>query len=116
MYGFNQIKDDKFIVGAELSQVCIGAHEIILNFYPYDISINISDMRGFLTNNAFLFESLVGRSKRIRQIGKTVCKLSVLSNDTAVLVMSDGTEIVLKDDSTEYEAVVFKCAACTIVV
>lgn len=116
MYGFNQIRDDKFIVGAELSQVCIGAHEIILNFYPYDISIIISDMLGFLANNAFLFEPLVGTSRRITQIGKTVCKLSILSNDTAVLLMSDGTEIILKDDSSEYEAVVFKCATCTIVV
>lgn len=111
MYGFNQIKNDLFIVGAELTQVCVGANEIILNFFPDGTSITVFDVQRFLQDNSFMFEPLVdGLQRRIRQIGKTVKKLEVVSNNTAILRMSDGAEIVLKDDTSEFEAVTFQSA------
>jgi hypothetical protein len=117
MYGFSQIKSDGFIVGAELTQVCVGANEIILNFFPDGTSITVFDTQGFLENNSFMFEPLVdGLQKRIRQIGKTVKKFEVVSNDTAILWMSDGAEIVLKDDSSEFEAVTFQSSGSITVV
>lgn len=116
MYGFNQIKQNNLLVGAELLQICIGENEIILNFFPDGISITVFDVKGFLENNSFMFEPLVSVQKRIGQIGKAVHKFTVISNDTAILLMADGAEIVLKDDSSEFESVTIKCAEGVIVI
>ena len=108
MYGFSNNIDPEPFIGAELTQVCIGANEIILHFFPEGVSVTIFDVAGFLTANKFMFDPLLGPQKRIGQIGKTIEALTVLDGSNAVIRMSDGSEILLKDDSKDFEAVTFQ--------
>ena len=108
MNGFNQMGAGDFLLGAELIQVCVGANEVILNFYPDGTSVTVFDVAGFLLNNKFMFEPLVGIQRQIRQIGKKVTGFTIINDNTAMIVMSDGAEIVLKDDSPKFEAVTFQ--------
>lgn len=116
MYGFNQVRGDALMIGSELLQVCIGGNEVILNFYPEGDSVMIYGLDKFIKDNKFMFESLTGVHPRIRQIGKRVSQFSVVSNNVAYLTMSDGSEIVLRDDSDEFESVTFNHRGRMIVV
>lgn len=107
MYGFEQVRNLPLMVGSELLQVCIGGNEVILNFFPDGDSVMIYGVDRFVEDNRFMFEQLLGSYPRIRQIGKKVVRFTVKSNEVAYMTMSDGSEIVLKDDSAEFEAVTF---------
>jgi hypothetical protein len=116
MYGFDRIRDKPLMVGSELLQVCIGGNEVILNFYPDGQSVMVYGVEKFVGDNMFLFEALTSSYPRIRQIGKSVSRFRVESNDVAYLVMSDGSEILLRDDSEEFESMTFTHEGLTIAV
>lgn len=117
MYGFNQIESDSFIVGSELMQICLGANEIILNFFPYGTSINIFNVDSFIYHNNLILENLISiNDRKINNIGSKVERLNILNNNAAILIMTDGSEIVLLDDSSDYESMTFQCSEIIIVV
>lgn len=116
MYGFYQIKDENFFVGAELTQVCIGGNEIIMNFFPDGNSITVFNPKVFLADNSFIFEPLTGIRRGIRQIGKVVDRLAIKDENVAILSFSDGSEIILRDDSAEFEAVALRYGGRTVIV
>jgi hypothetical protein len=94
MNGFSYIAGIDNLIGAELIQVCIGANEIILNFWPDGIRISIWNAELFIQSNSFMFEPLItGHRRRIRQIGKTVESLDIINSRLAVIKMLDGSEI-----------------------
>lgn len=116
MNGFRQIKDKKFFVGSELLQICIGENEIIFNFFPDGNSITIFNVSDFLSDNELLLQPIINYQGIISQIGKTVIDFTIIDNNTAMLKMSSGDEVIFKDDSVEFEAITFRCRGQTIVV
>lgn len=115
MHGFREHEVIQSLVGCELSQVCIGRNEVILQFLPEPASVTVTSLLGFYQENGDLFASLVTGSKDARYIGAEVTSYRIMRRDSMALHLSSTATITLLDDSEKYESVVIQTAVGTFV-
>lgn len=114
MYGFPDNDALSFLRGAELSQICIGKNEIIFNFIPEGIRITITSLGEFYYYNRKHFSSI---ENIIRLIGKKIDSLETSDNKKRLEInLSDKDNIVLIDDSHQFESIIIEAKNNTLVI
>ena len=109
MNGFEFIRGLSSFNGTELIQICIGQNEIIMRFFPEKKTITLFNIDTFINdNNKFIKNFSIGQ-KLIPIIGEKLDIIDFISDKKVVLKFSDGTDIILRDDSEQYESVTFEC-------
>ncbi len=106
MYGLPRDVDLAFFIGKTLLQVCIGAHDLILNF-DGDVSVTVTSAVACRGSNAS-----IEKYSDFREAAYAVAALlnhSVISaegDDAGTLAITfDGGEVLfIYDDSREYES------------
>jgi hypothetical protein len=108
MYGLPKDVDLRFLNGIELQQICIGLHDVILNF---------TDQVTITVQTRFIHKSCLQFSGKEEVIPLSACTLPTLLgkqitsftneiNGTLVLTFSNGETLTLVDDSPDYESYV----------
>ena len=103
MYGFADDVDLRFFKGAVLEQVCLGANQVILNFYS-DVSVNsacwmalaVGEHRIESDDPRVLAPALMGL------ITETVVDVRWKSDGTLFLLFSNGGVMRIEDDAAPH--------------
>ncbi len=107
MYGFPDSQALEFLNGAEFSQICIGKNELIFNFYPEKIRILITSVDSFYECNKPIFSNI---DHILELLGNQITNISTIDKQTLKITTGNGSSIILKDDSDQYESVVISSA------
>ena len=93
------------LVGIELTQICVGFSEIILNFGTDDqISIFASS---FFEENSDFLSSIFSGDPKCSPFGKKI-EHAAVTEEVLRITFSNGSEISLRDDSENFESIRFK--------
>lgn len=106
MYGLNKEVDLSFFLGNELIQVCIGLHQLILNFSG-DISISIECEFFHLSKGRALNKSselLDSARSLLSTLGCCVTDINNLGNGNLEIKLSNGDIIQINDSNEDYES------------
>lgn len=106
MYGIPEHTDFGFLAGKELSQVCIGAHQLVLNFWP-DVTISVEGEFIHLKPGVELMEEvdLPRRSAGlVSLLGSRVDAALVRGTKILRLEFSNAEVLELHDNSEAYES------------
>jgi hypothetical protein len=112
MHGFPDAQTLNVLRGAELTQICLGKNEIILNFFPETTRITIVALDGFYEHNKNTFSDVVSL---LELLGKSVVNINVISGSILDLSLSNGVVITLIDDSQQFESVIIETSQGKIV-
>jgi hypothetical protein len=91
--------------GVELIQICIGFADVIFNFAPKG-RISVYAEQFFKENEKFLLNLFSG-DQEISPFGKMVLG-SNIDNDVLKITLTNGSSILIRDDSDHYESVRFE--------
>jgi hypothetical protein len=116
MYGLPKDQDFGFLVGAQLDQVAIGRHQVVLNF-DRGISVSMQCSYGVLPSDGAaadldgLLESHTPghAASLLGLLGQTIVSAIVQDSDTLALAFNGGRRLAIRDDSEQYES--FQIAA-----
>lgn len=106
MYGLNEDIDLSFFLGSELIQVCIGLHQLVLNFSG-DISISIECKFYHLSKGKYLnkFNKLPDSAcSLLSTLGCWVTDINNLGNGNLEIKLSNGDIIQINDSNKDYES------------
>ncbi len=106
MYGLKKDIDLSFFVGSELIQVCIGLHQLILNFSG-DISISIECEFSHLSKGRALNKSSElpdSACSLLTTLGCCVTDINNLGNGNLEIKFSNGEIIQINDSNKDYES------------
>ena len=107
MYGVKSDLDLSFLIGTELSMVCVGQFQAILHFHPKG-SISVEGKYELMSGSGSLLES--GRPDEFRTkellnlLGAEVKGVTLQPPDSFVLQFSTGHSLRFIDDSHQYES------------
>ena len=110
MFGLPRDLDLGFLIGADLIQVCIGANEVILNFFM-DISITIMSkfrVRGASGPDAVFEDAPSSAASLIEFLSDSITDVFGQQNGTLRLLFKGGGLIEIYDDSKCYESYLIK--------
>lgn len=118
MYGLPSNVDLAFFKGKALLQVCIGAHDLILNFVG-DISVTVTSSIGCTTSGGSIQQ--YDDFRRAAPAVITLLDHSVVLADgdeagTLTLTFDGGGGLAIYDDSEQYESYTIKNGSKMIVV
>lgn len=105
MKGFRDGKIFDPIKGHELTQVCIGANEVILRFHP-DSSITVFSLDRFYEDNDEFINDVLKNNIEKSVFGKKIEDFHIENKQIAYLTLSENYKIKLTDDSEQYESIV----------
>jgi hypothetical protein len=110
MYGFQDEKLLSWLVGRELEQIGIGAHEVTFNFYPAGRMTVTGRWELYDPGGQVIDHSMehAGRTQyRLHHlIGPTVSKVVVESETAMTMSFANGFRLRVLDDDPRYEALV----------
>lgn len=112
MHGFNDSIPFKHLIGLTMTQICVGANEIILRFDD-NSSILVQSLGRFLLDNQL--ETPEGRLLIPIGLGEAV-EESAMLNKSCVKITFRGGSLLLRDDSDQFESIVFELAGILYVV
>jgi hypothetical protein len=116
MYGFSDSSELHSLLGAELLQICIGRNEVILNFFPDNTKITISSIDAFFRDNINILDGVfVNEGYNRNIIGDKISGITVQDRQHLLIEFSGGLNLLLTDDSEQYEAVHISASNCDIV-
>jgi hypothetical protein len=93
------------LVGIELTQVCVGFSDVVLNFGP-EGRVSVFAPSFFEDNAAFLL-GLFGSDPEKSPFGKQITNADIVG-DVLRLELGNGSEILIRDDSSAYESAHFE--------
>lgn len=108
MYGFNAKNTPLFLIGCEIIQVCVGSHEVIINF-DNRRSVTIMSIDVFKKYNFVFLNSIISFDQEY--IGRKVKLVNLNNAKTISIVLENDNIIYLCDDSDEFESVIFQDAS-----
>ena len=115
MYGVKNDPALSQLNNALLLQVCFGENEVILNFdgersmtIMVDVGISLNSYRPISPRNISSF--------LINLLGKRLTQAKALDEETLEIVFDNGNAMRLSEETKEYESVVIRLPASTIVV
>lgn len=110
MYGIPKGTDLSFLVGRTLIQVCIGTHDLVLNF-DGSVSITVTSSIAYAGPGGEhrKSEDFAGAAPAVLGLlSRTVVSYRYDDAGTLMLVFEDGTTLALYDDSSNYESYVIR--------
>lgn len=93
------------VIGKEVTQICIGRHQIAISFDSKKIVIIESTNEFYLYNKASITVSSENSMPFGSIISYRVSDIKVLSSREASIIMENGSEINLYDDDPDYEMI-----------
>jgi hypothetical protein len=112
MYGFNEAIPFKHLIGLTMTQICVGANEIILRFED-NSAILVQSLNQFLSDNRL--EVAEGRILLPLGLGEVVEECFIVSN-RCVKITFGRNSLLLSDDSDQFESIVFELAGSRYVI
>lgn len=119
MYGLPKDVNVEFLVRQTLTQVCVGLHDLVLNFHG-DVSITIMSRVCFTCSRG-------GTAREHKELRDVVANLTSILNSTVAaakgncdgtldLEFETGEALSIYDDSEKYESYVIRHGGSVIVV
>ena len=110
MYGLPHDVNLSFFRGKKLLQLCIGVHDLILNF-DGDVSVTVTSSVGFVDSS--------GTIQKHDDFREAACAMAALLDQTALsahgdvagtltLTFDGGGMLIVYDDSKDYESYTIK--------
>ncbi len=118
MYGLPKDLSLEFLFGQTLLQVCIGAHDLILNF-DNDVSMTVTSRIGCAGADATEHEYddfKKAASDLMVFLNQTIAKAEGREDGTLRLAFDTGETLTIYDDSAEYESYTIRHGEKVIVV
>jgi hypothetical protein len=118
MYGLSKDVDLKFFEQQELQQLCVGRHEVILNFAS-NITLTIQSRFACSTNRQLPSVNAdlpLSASSLLPLIGAHVVNADGGTDGTLKLTFSNGEHLLVYDDEPNYESYVITRSGETIVI
>jgi hypothetical protein len=121
MYGRNTeigTADLSFLIGATLTQVCLGAHDLGLSFStPPSCGVMISSSFGIQTANSELIKHELTMGHLLRPfLNRDLIAATWAEMGTLILTFDGNDQIHIFDDSDQYESYVIGHKGLTIVI
>lgn len=119
MYGFPPDTNVDFLVGARLTQVCVGENEVIVRYSPDGISVMIATTVRLTEPNTtqhVLEDARETGSALLPLLGCVVSEVSTKPDGTLRLRWSSDHVLEVLDSSKEYESYTIHHGDTTIVV
>lgn len=106
MYELPPVESLHFLVGQELSQMCVGIHEINLGFEPNCRIYIATDVAvGTSGANPVLLEDVRRQAPALFELlGSSITAVRRWDGGTLELAFSNGTTVALLDTSPHYES------------
>jgi len=105
MHGFSEDSDFNFLKGSTVEQVCLGQYDTQLHLNPGgSLRMEGSYVHRFGIREIHQDRSSCGPNELHRLLGQTITGLSVLPPRSLTLSFSNGDELMLVDDSDQYES------------
>ncbi len=106
VYGLSPHVDLAFFLGRQVEQVCVGAHQAILNF-DSDVTVTIEghfSVCGQVEEEQLFTDPRSGASALIAFIGESVADVAGQRDGTLTLTFGDRSVLELRDSSRSYES------------
>jgi hypothetical protein len=118
MYGLPKDINLHFLEGQELGQVCVGMHEVILNF-SRNTGITIQSKFSSSADGSSSGNNTglpLSASSLLRFVGSVVTSIHAETDGTLKLQFSNGLDLTIFDDDPHYESYVINHNGAIVVV
>lgn len=93
------------VIGKEVTQICIGRHQIAINFDSKKVIIIESTDEFYLYNKASIIVGIDNNILFGNILSYKVTDIKILSSDEISIIMENGGKINLHDSDPDYEMI-----------